>query len=290
MSKSASEWSVASKANQFMDSVFLERKPPGKPYLRKNVSTLKALRDEMFALGFDAPFKGLQEFYYALRSLKLQYPQSYHEKTREVVRGLKELKQEAYIKRVTLDRVRVALKANQMALQRLDSRVFDSGLASHAPLGGEWAVKLEKMNVHARAAFFQLFEELAGGSDSREVSIDVKFERNGAELRAVEVVPVDSKAVEYLNDKYGKGKFQVLNVRFSTQRLGLVKDKYSRFCLAISVIERIEKAAREKSVSELSGQVDLERLEVYEKILRRHNLSPEARTLDLDALDGLKGE
>ena len=256
-----------------------------KASLAAGLAELKELRQAMSFHGFETPYKGLEKVYEAIQSMAKE-GESARDAVKEVLDGLKPLKYEAFLKKTALDRVKTATRAHEMALAIL-SEEKPHDLLKGLPFGGEWALKLEKMDVYARQAFFHLIDDLEKSDEEATAIVDYSFKVHGHPVEKSEEFSLNDKVLELLKERHGDS-VEIARVQFIGAKKGLVKDKYSRTVLASAYLGTVLERARAKSEEELKDQIDHVKVKAYEKIVSKHDLKQGAEGVDVEAFESLQ--
>ncbi|MBR9707421.1 MAG: DUF530 family protein, partial [Candidatus Diapherotrites archaeon] len=295
---------VIVSSNEFMDKVAkeelrLSKLNPNelkqlKTKLEENVKSLKQLEEQMIHLKFDAPFAGLKDAYKALQTITPQThgKEAYYEEITHIMDGLRGLKYQAHIKRVTLERNKMAKRAHEMAIQYTDElqneTPFDGRIADHLALGGEYAVKLERIGPFGRSAYSEVMEALSRIEEHTEAIVTFAYTVKAESIEDVERLPLDCNIQKELENKYGKN-VDVLKIQLTGKKKGIIKDQFSRTNVAIAIAERISRKARDKTKHELKDTVNDDRLKDYAHIIARYEFEQE-KDVNIHSLERLREE
>ncbi len=264
-----SSTSLISQANRFLDA--LELNGDGKKdraTLSKAIETLSELKSQMLFHGFNAPFLSL------VAQSRGEFEGLGEADSQDLAKQLSAVRELASAKKLTLNRVRVALSACRMALESLEDG--DCEFALSLPYKGDY---LGTLISHADMLYpyYGMMEVLQRECGKRsQVVFAVSYKRGGKPATARITLAGKHNAEAYVKHVYGEDaritESKVINVPEY-----LIKKRSSRVCLAIAY----SKLAYETGVGEAQRAVkSSEKLAQYEQFMKAHGLNPGAR-LDL---------
>ncbi|MBN1159926.1 MAG: DUF530 family protein [Candidatus Diapherotrites archaeon] len=300
MTEYTDPFSLVSDTNDLLDKIAKEKIkiPSGKAGFEttiKKIETqkknLEELREEMLRFGFDAPYKHLSEIHESLSEMKRENPNVYKEEISTILAGLKVMRYEAFVKSATIERIRTAINAHNIAIAQLKElqteTIFDNVL-NYNRLGGDWEVKLDEMGGFSKMAYFRLIDLMSRVEEHTEAIVDfiVEFE-DGNEIEEREKLPATCNIDEELKKKYGN-KIEILRVTLTGEKRGIIKDQYSRTNLAFIFTKSTYEMASQRTVEELRGKIDEDLMEKYDSILRKIPLHEEDGSISSDEVEKLK--
>ncbi|MFH0817004.1 MAG: DUF530 family protein, partial [Candidatus Micrarchaeota archaeon] len=258
-----SSTSLISQANRFLDSLELngvEKKDC--EALSKAISLLSDFKSQMLFHGFNAPFLSL------VAQSRGEFEGLSESDSQDLAKQLLAIRELANAKKLTLNRVRVALSACRMALECLDDK--DNEFALALPYKGDY---LSTLISHADMLYpyYGMMEVLNRECGKRsQVVFTINYKRGEKAPTAKITLSGKHNAEAYVKNVYGEDaritESKVLNVPEL-----LIKKRSARICLAIAY----SKLAYAMGIQEAERAVkNSEKLVKYESFMKTHMLNP----------------
>jgi hypothetical protein len=274
-----SSTSLISQANRFLDSLELcgeEKKD--RESLSKAIQNLSSLKTQMLFHGFNAPFLSL------VAQSRGEFEGLTESDSQDLAKQLAAVRELASAKKLTLNRVRVALSACRMALESLDDGEADLALA--LPYKGDYLGSLIS-RADMLYPYYGMMEILERECGKRsQVVFTINYMKGGKATTAKITLSGKHNAEAYVKNVYGEDALITESKVLNVPEL-LVKKRSARICLAIAY----SKIAYLMGISEAMRAVkDSEKLAKYESFMKSNGMNPGAR-LDLaEGCEGLKGK
>lgn len=271
-----SSTSLISQANRFLDSLELsgDKKNDGLS-LSKAIEKLSDLKSQMLFHGFNAPFLSL------VAQSRGEFEGLSESDSQDLSKQLSAVRELASAKKLTLNRVRVALAACRIALESFEDG--DGDFAQYLPYKGDYLGTLI-----ARAdmlyPYYSMMEILSRECGKRtQVVFTINYKRGDKSVTARISLSGKHNAEAYVKHVYGEEakitESKVLNVPEL-----LIKKRSSRICLAIAYSKIAYEAGIQEAIRAIKSS---EKLARYESFMKSHSLNPGAR---LDLTEGYERE
>ena len=264
MAETSSSGALIAQANRFMDSI---GEPASLDDLVRNLQELERFKEEMGNRGFGAPFAGMAE---AKRAEELEEAEA-----RDIKKQVRKMKELANAKRFTLNRVRVAIAANKIAMRAMARDMAE--VVRSLPLGGNYIAQLVRHGEHAAHSYGVLLDAMsdAGKANESSVLVTVEREENGRKVRERIRLMSDQKVEARIRRAYGEGA-RVVSTEVRKPKNALVRSRSARVCVASAYASRASAQAAKDFDSKIRRD---SRMAAYVEVMRRNGIS------DLSAIE-----
>lgn len=236
---------LIAQANEFMDGITIDS---AKENLDDYIRQLNEFKEKMVRYGFDVP-------YLPMISLRKLASELERDDLLDIKKQFGILKYEAFLKKMTLRRTRVALASHYLL-----NSIFDDELKQHLPVDGNYVSQLLRLPLSAVDAYYTVNKWLKG---RRQPYVLLTFEQRtdqGVRRETVRLNMLGEDAVNRAKTQYGDN-IRIISTRKVVPK-PLITDASVRVALATAV------------TSFAYNKVDLpdpsERLSRYNRILREH--------------------
>jgi hypothetical protein len=267
---------LISAANRFLDAFELSGDEKTVHSSVENaVEKLTEFKTQMLFHGFNSPFLSL------LAQSKNEFESESEAESKDLAKQLAMIRDLANSKKLTLNRVRVALTACRMSLEAFEDG--DKEFALALPVKGDYLGTLIA-KTDMLYAYYSMMEVLERECGKRAKAIfTVEYKRAGKSATAKVSVTDGQNAEKYVKHTYGPDA-RITDSKVSHVPELLVKKRSTRTCIAIAYA----RMAYEMAVKEVEKTQKSEKLAKYEEFMRSNWLNPGAR-LDLaEGYDELK--
>ncbi|MCK4714824.1 MAG: DUF530 family protein, partial [Candidatus Aenigmarchaeota archaeon] len=187
----------------------------------------------------------------------------------------RKMKELSNAKKFTLNRARVAIVANKIAMRMLARNMKE--VVCSLPLGGNYIAQLVRHGEHAIESYSVLLEALSGAGRELESNVVVTIERqeNGKIVREKIKLMSDQNITERVRRVYGTNA-RVVSTEIRRSQDSLVRSRSVRACVASAYAS----LASAKAAQEFDSRIRKDsRMTAYVEVMKNNGLS------DLSALE-----
>lgn len=197
--------------------------------LSKRIAKLVELKNEMLRMGFNTPFLGL------VARTRRELEESSELEALDLAKQIEAITNLASLKKITLNRARMALAANRLALEILENGLLRDELLSVMPLDGNYIATLVNSGEHGICAYREVMDILEQRTNPKMVvDVEVEYYLDGKRRRSRLKIESGRKgAEERIREIYGDNAM-IVSSRVAVVYVPLIKRRSVRVCLACS--------------------------------------------------------
>ncbi|GEM_PF-3576094 len=248
---------LIARANRFLDSL---AEPMNADEVVRNLQELERFKEEMARRGFNTPFVSMAQ---AKRAEDLG-----EEEVQDIKKQIRKMKEFANAKRFTLNRLRVAIAANKIAMRVLSRNMEILG---SLPVGGNYIAQLIRHGEHAAHSYGVLLSVLSESEDEPEssVMITIEYKKDGKKVKErVRLLSAKNIAAR-VKRAYGENA-RVLSTEIRKAQSALIRSKSVRACVASAYAARASGQVAEEFDSKIRKN---SKMAAYVEAMKRNGIA-----------------
>jgi Zn-finger domain-containing protein len=257
------------ETNDFLDSL----QNPNEQSLEK----LLEYRTKMIELGFNSPFKTL------FAKMSQEYIEDVANEAQDIKKHLKEIRYLAFLKRSTLNRVRVAIASHHLLNAFKD---FDAThLNKYLPIEGDY----KKRIINAGESTAQTYHELVSKFENRQhkilsASAIVSFMQDGIKKEENIEIQNGENAQDVAKQKFGENAV-VEDLKLKRKTPTLIKNHSTKTSLFCAVCTYAQEIVEKKMIE---NEKEDENIKIYNQILRQNGLVADSQITQSERFEDVK--